>query len=359
MVTTNRRFDIDWVRVIAIGLLVIYHTAIGFQPWGRMIGFITTEKSWVSLWIPMMLLNVWRIPLLFFVSGMGVYFALQNRNWKQLIADRTLRILVPFVFGIYCIVPLHGYILRYYYHIDPQYTADPGHLWFLGNIFVYVLIFTPLFSYLKRNEEKNFVQNVKKWIASPLFLLMVVTAFVAEVLIVKPMPYELYVMTRHGFVLGLLAFFFGFCFVLGDESFRMMLIRWRWLFLFTGAALFAWRLLGPQWNATSPMYLVPVESCSWIFSILAFAHLYLNRSGKALRYLTRAAYPVYILHMIFLYLGSTVLFPLNIPAELQYVLTVLFTLGGCFGTYEIIRRVKFLRPLFGLPFQTETVASTK
>src|SRR5450432_3316502 len=102
MLTTNRRYDIDWVRVIAIGLLVIYHTAIGFQPWGMMIGFITTEKPWVSLWTPMAMLNVWRIPLLFYVSGMGVYFAIQNRNWRQLLLERTSRIFVPFVFGIFC-----------------------------------------------------------------------------------------------------------------------------------------------------------------------------------------------------------------------------------------------------------------
>jgi membrane-bound acyltransferase YfiQ involved in biofilm formation len=348
MLATYRRYDIDWVRVIAIGLLLIYHTAIGFQPWGRMIGFITTEKSWVSLWIPMTLLNVWRIPLLFFVSGMGVYFALQNRNWKQLILDRTYRIFVPFVFGAFCIVPIHQYIWRNYYHLDQYYTPDPGHLWFLGNIFVYVLIFTPLFIYLRRNEEGKLVSRIKKWMSSPLCLLPVVASFVAEVLIIKPIPFELYVMTWHGFFLGLVAFFFGFCFVLGGEFFGEMMVRWRWLFLAVAASLFTWRILGYPWDLTAPVQLVPVESCSWIFSVLAFSHRYLNRPGKMLRYLTEAAYPVYILHMIFLYLGSTIIFPMNLSVEVQFVLTLLFTLGGCFGTYEIIRRVKFLRPLFGM-----------
>jgi glucan biosynthesis protein C len=100
-----RRYDIDWLRVIAIGLLLIYHVAIGFQSWGGMIGFIATSKPWTALWTPMAMLNLWRIPLLFFVSGMGVYFAMQMRNWKQLITERTLRILLPFVFGMFAIVP--------------------------------------------------------------------------------------------------------------------------------------------------------------------------------------------------------------------------------------------------------------
>ena len=38
--------------------------------------------------------------LLFFVSGMGFYFAMRKRNWKQLMLERTKRILLPFLFGI-------------------------------------------------------------------------------------------------------------------------------------------------------------------------------------------------------------------------------------------------------------------
>ena len=92
MLSTNRRYDIDWLRVITIGLLLIYHIAIVFQPWGVFIGFIQSDRSLESLWIPMTMLNVWRIPLLFFVSGMGVCFAIRKRNWKQLLLERTQRI---------------------------------------------------------------------------------------------------------------------------------------------------------------------------------------------------------------------------------------------------------------------------
>ena len=53
MSTENRRYDIDWLRVIAIGLLLIYHIAIAFQPWGVFIGFIQSDKSLEALWIPM------------------------------------------------------------------------------------------------------------------------------------------------------------------------------------------------------------------------------------------------------------------------------------------------------------------
>jgi len=341
-----RRYDIDWLRVIAIGLLLIYHVAIGFQSWGIMIAFITTEKPWAALWTPMSMLNVWRIPLLFFVSGMGVYFAMQQRNWKQLITERTFRILIPFVFGMFAVVPLHILLWQHYYKMELNYTYDPGHLWFLANIFIYVLILSPLLFYLKKNETGKVAGVIKQIFSNPPGLIIVISAFVAEALIIKPIPYELYAMTWHGFFLGLLAFFFGFCFVLSGPAFWQMIVKWRWVFLGVAASLFVLRLF--YFGMTTPNYLVVVESQTWIYTLLAFGNKYLNRPGKALTYLSQAAYPVYILHMIFLYLGSTLIFPLSIALPLQFILVLLFTTGGCFATYEIIRRVKFLRPLFGM-----------
>jgi peptidoglycan/LPS O-acetylase OafA/YrhL len=350
-----RRYDIDWIRVIAIGLLLVYHVTIGFQPWGMMIAFITNATSWESLWIPMSMLNVWRIPLLFFVSGMGVYFALQNRNWKQLIAERTARILVPFIVGAVAIVPIHLYIWQRYYHLGIPYTPDPGHLWFLGNIFVYVVLLSPVFFYLKRNEEGVVVRWIKKLLSNPLGLVPVIAAFILEAVIIKPYPYELYAMTWHGFFLGMLAFFFGFCFVLAGSSFWNMILRLRWVFVVIAIVLYAVRML--YFNVNTPVYALVTESQLWIISVFAFGHRYLNRPGKALTYLSQAAYPVYILHMLFLYLGSLLIFPLNLDVHLKFILVLLITTAGCFGTYEIIRRVKWLRPLFGLKMD-ETARGT-
>jgi len=347
MQTTNRRYFIDWIRVIAIGLLLLYHVAIGFQSWGMMIGFIANQKSWASLWIPMSMLNVWRIPLLFFVSGMGVYFAIQNRNWKQLMMERTWRIWLPYVFGLFCIVPIHVYIMQSYYKMDVSYIPNPAHLWFLGNIFTYVFILSPVFFYFKRNEEGKVVTVIKKIFSNPLGLLLVIAAFVAEALIIKPYPYELYAMTWHGYFLGLLAFFFGFCFVLSGDPFWNMILRWRWVFVSVGILFFILRIAYFKMN--TPVYLLVIESDCWILSVFAFGCKYLNHPGKVLTYLSQAAYPVYIIHMIFLFLGSMLIFPLELDVRLQFILVLLFTFVGCFTVYElIIRRINLVRPLFGL-----------
>lgn len=213
METVNRRYDIDWLRVITIGLLLIYHIAIAFQPWGIYIGFIQSPESMEWLWTPMSLLNVWRIPLLFFVSGMGVSFAMRKRNWKQLLIERTKRILLPFVFGAFFIVPLHLLLWQNYYGKDMTYFPSPSHLWFLANIFMYVLLLAPLFYYLIKNENHWINQSLKKVFSHPFGLILVTGAFVIEALLVKPDIFTLYAMTFHGFALGFLAFLFGFLFV--------------------------------------------------------------------------------------------------------------------------------------------------
>lgn len=347
MTSTSRRYDIDVLRVIAIGLLLIYHTAIGFQPWGVLIGFITNGESLTSLWPVMAMLNVWRIPILFFVSGMGVYFALQNRNWKQLLTERAGRILIPFVFGFISIVPLHIFLLQYHYAQDTKYLPSAGHLWFLANIFIYVLLLLPVFYYIKLNEQAKSVKVLKRLFSKPWCLIIVVGIFMVELILVKPAIYEMYAMTWHGFFLGLIAFFFGFCFMLGGNAFWKMILQWKWVLLATAILLYSNRLLAPQMQVHH--LLVVVESNFWIFSVFAFSHQYLNKNSKTLRYLSLAAYPIYIIHMVVIYLTSLLVFPLEINTWLKFLIVVISTFLGSFMIYEFfIKRVKIVRPLFGM-----------
>ena len=86
-------------------------------------------------------MNIWRIPILFIISGMGLGFAIKRRNWKMLLKDRSIRILVPYIFGFLAIGPLNVVLSFIFYNdMAPVYIPNPGHLWFLGNIYFYVLI---------------------------------------------------------------------------------------------------------------------------------------------------------------------------------------------------------------------------
>lgn len=348
----QRRFDIDWLRVIAIGLLLIYHISIGFQPWGVFIRFIQSSESLEWIWVPMAMLNVWRIPLLFFVSGMGVFFAIQRRDWKRLIAERSRRILLPFIFGVLIIVPLHVYLWQSYYQQDLEYMPNPAHLWFLGNIFIYVIIFSPLFFYLKKHRESKIHRVLIQIFKTPLGLIPIMLLFLVEVIVVQPENFELYAMTFHGFWLGMIAFVCGFLCVYSGQTFWPMIDKWKWLLLLFATGLYLIRIL--YYDFKSPDYLLVAESILWVFGVMALGQRYLNKPSKTLSYLSEAAYPVYIIHMAFLYLGSLLIFDLNINIMLKFIIINIFTFGGCMLTYElVIRRIGFLRPLFGLKVSHE------
>ncbi|HWK05014.1 MAG TPA: acyltransferase family protein [Puia sp.] len=171
----NRRHDIDWLRVIAIALLLVYHTAIAFQPWGILLGFITTDRPLPSLWLPMTMINVWRIPLLFYISGMSVRFASQTRTWKQLLQERSRRIFIPFLFGVFIIAPLQVALVQRYYRQSITYIPNPAYLWFLGNIFVYVLLLLPVFGFFNARLHLR-----PRLFSTPLALALVIAAFVLE-----------------------------------------------------------------------------------------------------------------------------------------------------------------------------------
>lgn len=350
ILNAERRYDIDWLRVIAIGLLLVYHIGIGFQPWGVFIQFIQNDKPLESLWIPMSMLNIWRIPLLFFISGMGVCFAIIKRGWQQLLLERTRRIFLPFLFGIFFIVPVHTYIWQQYYMQDAIYSPNPGHLWFLGNIFIYVIILAPVFYYLKSFEQGRARRWITKLLSNPLGLLLIGGTFMIESIWIGPEIFEAYAMSLHGFTMGLLAFFYGFILIYSGHDVWRTLLKWRWAILFAAFTIFSIRLL--VFDLKAPNYLLALESCTWIFAIFGLAYKYLNHPGKVLKYLSEAVYPIYIIHMVFLYLGSYLLMPLLIPAGFKLLMVIAFTGIGCFTFYELlIRRIGFLRPLFGLKIQ--------
>jgi glucan biosynthesis protein C len=347
----DRRYDIDWIRVIAIWLLLFYHVAIGFRPWGTLIGFIQHGTSLDALEIPMSLLSVWRIPLLFFVSGMGVCFAMRKRSWQELWKERAQRILLPFVFGTLAIVPLHIWLWRDYYHQDALYQAHPAHLWFLGNILIYVLLLTPLFGYLKRQQDKALGRAIRQVMGHPLGLILLILPFVLEAVLVNPDAFVLYAQTAHGFWLGLLAFLGGYLMVYAGRSFWELTERWKWALLGAAAAFFLLRWF--YFDLMAPNALLAIESNLWVFAVLGLGYRYLNRPHPALRYLSQAAYPVYILHMFFLYLASFVLFTTQISAWWAFALVMILTFVGCYATFEIIRRINWLRPLFGLKLMSK------
>lgn len=344
----TRRFDLDWLRVIAIGLLVVYHCAIAFQPWAAFIGFPVAPQASPGLWPAMMILNIWRIPLLFFVSGMGFSLACRRRSLKALWKERWLRIGVPLVVGSLLIVPLQQMVLQASYAMKPVYKPAMQHLWFLGNILVYVALFSPLMYLLPEALGRWFRTWTQRPWGQAMFLLLVLVAFVAEAVLMEPMPFELYAFTGHGWVLGALAFLAGILLMAADQLVWVRLGQFKFLFLLGALGLYMYRLW--QVPLAVPLHFVAMESCLWILGIFGAAFSWLNRPSHILSLLKEAAYPVYILHMLWIYSAPFWLFPLGLPAIWGYGLLCVVTVAGSLASYILlIRNYKVTRMMFGLP----------
>lgn len=353
MSLNTRRYDIDWLRIIAILILIIYHTVVSFQPWALEISFIKSDQSLVWLWIPMELVNIWRIPLLFFVSGMGVCFAMRRRDWRALYFDRLRRIFLPLVFGVLVIVPMHFLVFQFYYsYAGFEYWPHMGHLWFLGNIMAYVGICLPVFHFFQQSPANVFLKFFKRLLKTPLGLGVIATPFVIEAVVLAPEYFSMYAYTLHGFCIGLLAFFFGFCVIsIGDVFFALLRKHKLWLFL-TALLLYCNRLLLYGFEHV-PVWLISIESMLWLYAVFGYAYIYLNQPSPLLGYLGPAVYPVYILHMFFQYLTTSYVLGFDIPAVIQLMIIIASTLLLSWLSYElVVKKVCYLRPLFGLNYKS-------
>lgn len=345
---SQRRYDIDWLRVIAIAILLVFHIMIMFQSYANHIRFIQSPILLKTLMIPLSLSSVIRIPLLFFVSGMGVFFSLQRRNWLQLLRERTVRILIPLVFGSFVIVPIHYWLYAEYYSEQFSYIPDMGHLWFLANIYMYVLWSLALFYFVKEFQNSRFLDLLRRLLKKNPFsvYLLTIPYMLQSLTIPAEIPYSLFFDSRVGLLLGMVAFLLGFTLVALGEIAWKAISRIKYYSLVLALVMFVNRFF--VYDTHGPHILTSIESISWIIAALGLGYTFLNRPGRVLSYLSPAAYPVYIVHMIFLYLGAYIIFPLNVNAWVSLLLITLFTFIGSFISYEILRRIFFLRPLFGL-----------
>ena len=103
--SSQRRYELDWLRVIAFGLLIYFHAAIVFVPNG--LPLIQNADVSPVLHAFVAFLQEFRLGLLFLISGCGVYFATGrgSRSPQAFFRERSMRLLVPLLVGILIIVP--------------------------------------------------------------------------------------------------------------------------------------------------------------------------------------------------------------------------------------------------------------
>lgn len=375
---SGRRYDLDWLRVIAFGFLIFYHIGMFFVPWGW---HVKSDPVVEAIQYPMLLLNPWRLALLFFISGVAVRFLLDREGPLKFALDRSWRLLPVIIFGMAVVVMPQAYFqLRYEGAIEPgilsfwaRYLMEVeiggltvptwNHLWYVVYLFVYCLILAltlPVWRGLEEGPIGRIIGALWDQKLAPVFFLALpVLPFVLfRVTLDDAFP------TTHNLTSDWAnhahrwtVFLYGF-YAAKSDRFWGLVERVGSIAIVLAAAyavaLF-WALAMPEayWDDhPAVMWAMRVSRIGYawwiIITLLFLAQRYLAGSGPVLRYLTAAIFPYYILHQTLIVAAGYWTNGLGMPLALQFAVIFLATVGGCALGYELVRRSGPFRLVFGL-----------
>lgn len=367
-----RRHDLDWIRVIAVMLLLFFHTGMLFTAeWDW---HIKNDETSNLLLEGMHFLSGWRMGLLFFVSGAGTFFALGFRSPTQYLRERGKRLLIPLLFGVAVIVPPQIYFERLFRaQVEPGYFSfwpmsllslpypagdlSWHHLWFVFYLFLYSLLTLPLLLAWRQRTGRLMAHLIQR--PRPLLLGIGVTYACVYALLTIPFPGPQNLVNDWGrFCSYLVLFGFGFLAqaqpALGEalKQQRRFALQWGILCAFLLYAL-RWNQVDWTWgmNSASVGYMVlrGLTGFWWMTAILGYARVFLNRGGALLRYANEAVYPFYILHQTVIIVVGYYVVSTSDTVLAKFLFTSLLSFAISMALYELfIRNSRWLRPLFGL-----------
>lgn len=382
-----RQYGLDWVRVLAFSLLLFYHTGMFFVTWDFHLKNPETSP-YTELW--MLFLNQWRLSLLFFISGAGVWFALGRRSGGQFAKERTLRLFLPLVFGMLVVVPPQIYVERLanhqfsgsYWDWYPSVFAlvpypEGGslswhHLWFVVYLFCYSLLALPICTFLQTARGRHWLAKFTGFITQGTRLYWLCFPGWLSLIWLEP-SFE----TNHGLVADwhshatyFSIFLLGFVLLSSPQVLDFLQQRrkvslWLGVLLVTAMYVFFWfpnrEVPGFGWmprTDQAPAYdwafwtyrsLKALNSWCWILAICGYALHYLNFTNRFLRYANEAVYPFYILHQsVMLPLGYWVIGqPWGLNTKFWFIAAGMLLIS--WALYEgVVRRTALTRLLFGL-----------
>lgn len=372
-----RRHDLDWVRVAAFGLLVLYHVGMYYVSWDW---HVKSPFAGPAIEPLMLVTSPWRLSLLFFVSGVATAYLLA-RPASGFLAQRSWRLLVPLLFGMIVLVAPQayfevveklgfsdGYVSFYKRYLmgDATFCRDGdcldlptwNHLWFMAYLWVYTAVLWGVRTFASRPTQwlGRHVQEQLKGVGlllwPALFLALARVALVGRFESTHALVDDWY---NHAQYLPL--FLTGY-WVATAEGIWKDIQRLRGpatALALASYAFLAWYFsrytdANPPPDTLRMMQrgLWGVDQWASIVAILGWARHWVRGDGPVLRYLSAAVFPVYILHQTVIVALAHWAKPLALRPGVEGPLLVLATFATCFAAYEMIRRIRWLRPLFGL-----------
>jgi glucan biosynthesis protein C len=375
----TRRHDLDWLRIIAFGLLIFYHIGMFYVTWGWHVKSPYASEAAEPL---MQLLNPWRLALLFFISGVAIRFLSDKIGSLKFALDRSWRLFPVILFGMYFVVAPQSYFeLRTDGVIEAgfgdfyrQYAGEFGgpwsihtptwnHLWYVVYLFVYCLVLAPLIPAMRWLAESRLGGAFARLWTGPTAVLALVFVPIIPFWIYRATIDPMFPTTHglfddwanhaHRMTILLMGYFAaksprfwsavrtGLPWVLGLTVILGVSLSYVWA---------NWEMMSETallWPARLARVLF---AWTMILSLLGLSQRFLKGDGPIRRYLTEAIFPWYILHQTITVSAGYALGQLTLGVWTEFALLTIATIGGCALGFEIIRRIPPFRPVMGLKF---------
>lgn len=383
---SERKYEFDWLRIMAILVVFLYHSSRFFNLENWHVKNINTY-AWVEGWN--YFATLWMMPLFFIISGASLFFALQKANrFRQFYSDKFSRLMIPVLFATITHSALQVYLERISHG---QFTGSfpaffPGyfsglyleiggagnfafhgmHLWYLLFLFFYSLLCYPIFEWLT-DKGYRFLKRITSLFAIPGLIYL---WFTLPMLILKwVIPNSVLSVGNGGWgFLYYLWFLIAGFMIASSDGLTLLIRRQRLVSLALAVILTAFYL----YQCFSPAGVIfPIRINSWInallryasawcclFAILGFGTRYLSVDRPILRHLNEGVLPFYILHQtVLLWLGYYIM-TMDIHDGLKWVIVFSGSFIMIICIYILaIRKIDLLRFLFGMktayPFFTK------
>ena len=356
----ERLYYVDWLRTAVILLLVPYHAALTYTGLGDI--YIKTPLKDARI-LPFLFLTVpldnFFMTLLFFLSGIATYHALQLKGSHSYVRERIRKVLIPFLLGTVLLCPAQAYFKGLndgfsgsFFQFLPEFFSSKivdylgyAHLWFLLYLFLFSLACLPLFKCWLKTPER--LGRIVSCYARGNNIFIPIAFIVASETLLRPFfpGKQIIVGDWANDIVYLSIFVFGFIYA-SDTAIQHRLVRLikpsiaivmlsivSFMALYYSLTVYE---LKADYSYFLWAFIKGLFECAGIILFVSLGSKYFNKKSAALSYLGKASFTYYLMHLLPVSAFTYLFIGVNMNIYVKYLIVVVLSYAFLFAVYELI-----------------------